>query len=175
MSATGTDRGFIASSAMPPGTSTRSPCGWPSSSLRSSPQAPPSQPRSGVVEPGARARREPQEPGAGETLVALLVSNPIRVKWNGSRRGAGTIRCRPRWGLEKWHAHKIPAARAPGFTIPPHSGGSETKSLSGSFSTAPQSPPRTFFSIGCLLRGDVGRPGTGLSAQTWSVNVHSLP
>jgi hypothetical protein len=40
MSATGTDRGFIASSAMPSGTSTRSPCGWPSSSLRSSSQAP---------------------------------------------------------------------------------------------------------------------------------------
>jgi hypothetical protein len=61
-----------------------------------------------------------------ETLVGLLVFNPSGVTWNGLRRGAGTMRCRPRWGLAKLHTRRFLGAHAPGFTIPPHFGGYKT-------------------------------------------------
>jgi hypothetical protein len=119
MSATGTDRGFIASSAMPSGTSTRSPCGWPSSSLRSSSQAPSvsaaerryrrawgaSQARA----PGARCQRNARcsfgfKPQRGEME---------RLAARGWHKAVS-----PPPGLEKRHPRRFLGAHAPGFTIP---------------------------------------------------------
>ena len=85
---------------------------------------PPSQPRSGViVKPGGVS---PRSPGASESLVALLVLNPSGVTWNGSRRGAGAIRCRPRWGLEKLHARRFLGLTPQALRFRPISGAAKT-------------------------------------------------
>ena len=70
--------------------------------------------------------REPQEPGASETLIALLVLNPSGVTWNGSRRGAGTMRCRPRWGSEMLHTRRFLGLMPQALRFRPTPGGSET-------------------------------------------------